>query len=128
MYYYCFNHGFKFQNSVSNGCLDLRELCLNLSDIAMITVKDVDYYCIIHDISKSETIHFVGRFCVWWLWMYVKYMSKKSILKNGVYKYCFDNSIKAKKLETKKILIDEERYRNLVIYFTRYVCKKLIKM
>ena len=32
-------------------------LGLNLSDIAVITVKGVDYCCIIHDISKSEAIH-----------------------------------------------------------------------
>ena len=32
-------------------------LCLNLSEIAIITVKGIDYFCIIHDISKSEAIH-----------------------------------------------------------------------
>ena len=31
-------------------------LCLDFSNIANITVKGVDYYCIIH-ISKSEAIH-----------------------------------------------------------------------
>ena len=31
-------------------------LCLNISDIAIITFKDVDYRCIAHDISKSEAI------------------------------------------------------------------------
>ena len=31
-----------------------------------------------------------------------------------------DNLIKAKKWETKKILIDEKNYKDLVIYFTRY--------
>ena len=46
-----FNHRFKFQNSVCNGCHDLTMLCFNISDIA---VKGVDYRCIIHDISKSE--------------------------------------------------------------------------
>ena len=29
--------------------------CLNTRDIAIITFKGVDYVCIIHDISKSET-------------------------------------------------------------------------
>ena len=28
--------------------------CLNLSDLTIITVKGVDYRCIIHEISKSE--------------------------------------------------------------------------
>ena len=32
-------------------------LCLNISDIAVVIVKGIDYFCIIHDISKSEAIH-----------------------------------------------------------------------
>ena len=57
---YCiFNHGFKFRNSVCNGCHNLTMLCLNLGDIAIIIVKNVDYCCIIHDISKSESIQFL---------------------------------------------------------------------
>ena len=32
-------------------------LCPNISDIASITDKGVDYRCIIHDISKSEEIY-----------------------------------------------------------------------
>ena len=67
---YCFvNRGFEFQNSVCNGCYALTMLCLNLSDTAVITVKGVDYCCIIHDTSKSEAIHFF----------------KKSVLDDGGY-------------------------------------------
>ena len=44
-------------SNVYNGCYDLRMLCLNISNIAIITVKGVDYPCIIHDISKYEAIH-----------------------------------------------------------------------
>ena len=32
-------------------------LSVNISDIAIITVKNVDYRCIIHNISKSEAIN-----------------------------------------------------------------------
>ena len=32
-------------------------LCLNISNIAIITVKDVGYRCIIYGICKSEAIH-----------------------------------------------------------------------
>ena len=32
-------------------------LCLNSSVITIIAVKGVDYRCIIHGISKSESIH-----------------------------------------------------------------------
>ena len=49
-------------------------------------------------------------------------------IKNRVYNYHFDNLIKAKILEFKNILIDEKNYANLVIYFTRYVHSKSIKM
>ena len=42
-YDWFFNHGFKFQSFVCNSCHDSMMLCLNLSDIATITVKSVDY-------------------------------------------------------------------------------------
>ena len=56
-YYWSFNQWFKFQDSVGNGCHDLRILHLNIIDIAIITVKGVDYRCFINDISKSEAIN-----------------------------------------------------------------------
>ena len=56
-HYRCFNHGFKFQNSICNACRDLGMLCLDFSNITIITVKDIDYRSIIHDISQSDTIH-----------------------------------------------------------------------
>ena len=55
-HYRFFNHGFKFQDSISNGCHDLTTLSVNISDIAIVTVKDNDYRCIMHNISKSEAI------------------------------------------------------------------------
>ena len=51
-----FNHGFKFQDSACNCCHYLLMLCVNTSNIAIITVKGHDLCCIIHDISKSEAI------------------------------------------------------------------------
>ena len=56
-HYLFFNHGFKFRDFVYNGCHDLMMLCLNISNIAIINVKGVDYRCIIHDVSNSEAIH-----------------------------------------------------------------------
>ena len=54
---HCFlNHGFEFQDSVCNGCHDLAMLSVNISAIAIITIKNVDYRCIIHN-SKSEEIN-----------------------------------------------------------------------
>ena len=56
-HYWFFNHGFKFQDSVCNGCHDLTMLNAHISDIAIITIKNVDYRCNIHNISKSEAIN-----------------------------------------------------------------------
>ena len=33
------------------------KLSLNFSVTAIITVKNIDYYCVTHDISKPEAIH-----------------------------------------------------------------------
>ena len=42
------------KDEADKSCHDLTMLCLNLSDIAIITVKGDDYCCIINDISKSD--------------------------------------------------------------------------
>ena len=47
-HYWFFNHGFGFQDSVCNGFYDLTILCLNISDIVIITVKDIHYRHIIY--------------------------------------------------------------------------------
>ena len=56
-HYWFFNPGFRFRDYVYNGYRDLTILSVNISDIAIITVKDVDYCCIIHKISKSSAIN-----------------------------------------------------------------------
>ena len=43
-HYWFFNHGFKFQDSLCNDCHDLAMLYVNISDIASITVKNVNYW------------------------------------------------------------------------------------
>ena len=68
--YWFFNHGFKLQDTVWNGCHDL---CLNISDIAIITVKNVDYRCIIHNISKSEAINLLKNMFLKIVGMYKRY-------------------------------------------------------
>ena len=55
-HYWFFNHGYRIQDSVCNDCHDLAMLCLKVSDTVIITIKRG---CIIHDISKSDTIHFL---------------------------------------------------------------------
>ena len=57
---YCFfNHWFEFQDFICIGCHDLTMLCLNISDITIITVTNVDSCCIIRNISKSEAINWL---------------------------------------------------------------------
>ena len=54
--HFFFNLGFKFQDYVCNSCHYLAMFSVNKSDIAIITVKNIDYYCIIHNSNKSEGI------------------------------------------------------------------------
>ena len=88
-HYQLINHEFKFQDSVCNGCRDLTMLCLNVSDIAIITFKGVHYRCSFLDFSKSEAT----------------YLLENSVLERGyiniknlVYNFNFDNLVKAKKI------------------------------
>ena len=56
--HYCFfQHGFSIEDYVHHGCHDLTMLSVNISNIAIVTVKNVDYRCIIHNNSKSEAIN-----------------------------------------------------------------------
>ena len=55
--YWFFNHGFKFQDFVCNGCHDLTMLSVNISDNVIITIKNDDYRSIIHNISESVAIN-----------------------------------------------------------------------
>ena len=55
-HYCCFNHGFKFQDSVCNGCHLLTVLSVNISDIAIITIKNVDDCCTIHIINNLKQL------------------------------------------------------------------------
>ena len=52
-HYWFLNHGYEFQGYVFNGCHDLIMSSVNISDIEIITLKNLDYHCIIHNISKS---------------------------------------------------------------------------
>ena len=60
-HYWSFNHGFKFQDYVCDGSHNLTMLNVNISHIAIITVKNVYYRYLIHSISKYEAINFLGN-------------------------------------------------------------------
>ena len=63
MIFHCFffNHGFRFQDYVCNDCHDLTMLGVNMSDIAIIIVKNDDFCCIVYNISKSEAINLLKK-------------------------------------------------------------------
>ena len=61
-HYFVFNYGFEFQFFVCNGCHDLSILCLDISGITIVTVKNVDFSCLIHNISKSEAVKFLEKY------------------------------------------------------------------
>ena len=50
-HYFFFNHVFKFQDSVCNGCHHLSKTCFNIKATAVIIIENVDYCCIIHNIK-----------------------------------------------------------------------------
>ena len=56
-YWYILNYSFKFQSNVCNKCYELLMMSMNLSDIAILNIKDSNYRCIISLISKNETIN-----------------------------------------------------------------------
>ena len=56
-HYWYFNDGFKFQNSVCNGCHDLFMLTFKISDITDITV--------IHGIRKFDGIHLLENLLIY---------------------------------------------------------------
>ena len=62
-YYLLFNHGFQFQDSLCNDCHVFTMLIVNISDIVIITVKNVDYSCIVGNISIFEAITVFRTFC-----------------------------------------------------------------
>ena len=48
---------FKFQPNVCNRCHDLLMMSMKLNNIAILNIKDSDYFCIIGLISISEAIN-----------------------------------------------------------------------
>ena len=60
-YWYVSNKGFIFQPNISNGHHDLLMMSMNLSNIAVLNIRSIDYYCIISGIIKSEAINLMQK-------------------------------------------------------------------
>ena len=55
--------------------IDLNKSNVNISDITIMTIKNVDYCCIIHNISKSEAINLLKKLCSRRSWIDIKILS-----------------------------------------------------
>ena len=80
---------------------------VNISNIAINTIKFADYRFIIYYIGKFETKNqYLMIICI------KKIHIKETNMKNWVQNYHFDNLARPKKQETKNILIDEKNYKD----------------
>ena len=87
-------------------------LCVNISYIGIVTVKDVGYRQIIHG-SKSEAINLLKNPVLENRLVYVKMQTKEIIIKNQIYNCCLNNLLKAK---TENILTDEKKRSGDLFY------------
>ena len=55
--WYFLSYKCKFQPNSCNRCRDLLMMSLNLTDIAILSIKGSDYCCIVSLISKNESIN-----------------------------------------------------------------------
>ena len=60
-YYWFSNHGFKFQNSVCNGCHDLTMLRLIISDFPIIIVKGLIIVVLFVTLGNVSGIYIIGK-------------------------------------------------------------------
>ena len=88
-HYWFFNQWFKFQDSVCDGCHDLTMFCLNITYITIISVKNVDYCCIIYNISKPEATNSLEKAVLEKCGIYKKHCLKfQSIQDSFFYLFC----------------------------------------
>ena len=105
-----FNHGFILPCSICNGCCDLSMWSVIISAITVVTIKGVDYGCIIHGICKFKAINLLQNSELDDRGAYIKCIPKKSILKiESTITWKFNQT---KKLKTTNIFIDKKSYIN----------------
>ena len=88
-HYWLFNHGFKFQDSAFNGCRVLTTLSVNINNIPISTIKNFDYRCTIHNISKSKTINLLEKSVLEMMDIYKKYCLNFRSIQNSFFFYLF---------------------------------------
>ena len=61
-HYWCFKDvGFKYQSYVCNRCHDFSMIVQNLSDFAILSIKNVDYRCYIFGMDKKYAINLLSN-------------------------------------------------------------------
>ena len=99
------NHVFSFQVSVCNGFHDFMMLRLDITIIEGWRFWLLLYYSWHHQIWSNL---FVRKLCAWSSWVFLKMHINEINIKTQVCDFYFNNSIEAKKLETKNILVHEK--------------------
>ena len=82
-YSYFFKKAFTSQPNVCNECHDLSMISMNLSNIAILSIKSSDYHCIISGISKSGAINLIQK--CWFDW------KKQNIIRNKKFIFIYKN-------------------------------------
>ena len=120
-HYWFFNHGFKFQDSVCNGCL-IWQCCVSILVILLLLLLKMMIITVVFmKLANLTQVIYQKMFCLMSVSIW-KMLANEINIKNKLYSYYFDNLIKAKKLET-KYFIDEKKYLDLTFCFTRCVHK-----
>ena len=114
-HHYCyFNHGFKFQNFVCNGCHDLLMLCLNISNVAIFSVTGINFWIFLTLANLKQLICWNILFL---MIAGIHKMSFKEInFKNSVYNYYFNYLIKGN-VRNIKYFNQWKNSKDLSIYF-----------
>ena len=60
-HYWYFKDGFKFELHVCNKCHDVLMTAYELKNIAISTVKGVDYRCILQGVSKNGAVNILNN-------------------------------------------------------------------
>ena len=60
-HYWYFKGGFKFEPHVCNKCHDVLMTAYELKNIAILTVKGVDYRCILWGVSKNKAVNILNN-------------------------------------------------------------------
>ena len=116
-HYWLLNHRYKFQDYVFNGCHDLSMFGINISNIAIITVKNVDYRCIMFNILLLNIVVIFSQFFFLFLFSIYKMADADSM-----------NVYKSLNVSTGPVMKNPEMLINILDHLkTKTMCKHAVK-